>query len=236
MLNITINGAEVKAQEGATILEVAREYGFFIPTLCYLDGHDSYGACRLCIVEIGEGSRRRVVTSCNYPVEEGLSVHTDTKKIIGHRKLLIELILSRAPNSKTLQDLASRYGVEKVRFKNKNDDCILCGLCVRMCNEQMQSKAIGFVGRGKNLKVSTPFAKANEVCRNCGACMYICPMVEVQCRGPKTTGDLCNGCLQMTPTCVDVYDRQMCYVEDCGTCVQPGSQPAGGKSRKQNKS
>ena len=224
MITITINGFEFPAFEGETILDVAKRFGIFIPTLCLLEGHDSFGVCRLCIVEIGNGDWRRVVTSCNYPVKEGLAVHTDTKRIIQHRKILIELALSRCPDSKTLQDLASLYGVEQMRFTPKHEDCLLCGLCIRMCNEQMMSGAIGFIGRGKHLRISTPFDRQSEVCRNCGACMYICPMVEVQCRGPKEPGELCNACLQMTPTCVEVYDRQMCYMsEDCGTCIRPGS-------------
>ncbi|NIR87377.1 2Fe-2S iron-sulfur cluster binding domain-containing protein, partial [Candidatus Bathyarchaeota archaeon] len=148
MINLTINGAKVRAEEGSTILEVARFYGINIPTLCYHDELPPYGACRLCMVEIDDGKRTRLVASCLYPVKEGIKVRTHTERLIKGRKLILELLLARCPNSKTLQDLACKRGLEQVRFQMENEDCILCGLCVRMCAEQMGSGAIGFVGRG----------------------------------------------------------------------------------------
>lgn len=220
MTMLTINGTKVQAEEGYTILEVAKLYGFNIPTICYHDELTPYGACRLCMVEVDDGKRTRVVASCLYPVKEGIKVRTHTEKIVKQRKLLLELLLARCPNSKTLQDLASKMGVEQVRFKMENKDCILCGLCVRMCAEQMRGGAIGFVGRGQNREVVTPFHEASEVCRNCGACMYICPVVELQCRGVKSPGELCNSCLVFTPPCVEKHGEVMCTIESCGACVK----------------
>ena len=220
MVNLTIDGVEVQAEEGATVLEVARFYGFDIPTLCYHDELTPYGACRLCTVEVKDGNRRRLVASCLYPVKEGLVVKTSSEKIVKGRKLLLELLIARCPNSKRLQDMASKMGVEQIRFKMENSDCILCGLCVRMCAEQMQGGAIGFVGRGQKREVVTPFHEANEVCRNCGACMYICPAVTLQCRGVKSPGELCNSCLTITPQCLSEYDQIMCTLKSCGACVQ----------------
>jgi NADH dehydrogenase/NADH:ubiquinone oxidoreductase subunit G len=220
MTMLTINGTKVQAEEGSTILEVAKLYGFNIPTICYHDELTPYGACRLCMVEVDDGKRTRVVASCLYPVKEGIKVRTHTEKIVKQRKLLLELLLARCPNSKTLQDLASKMGVEQVRFKMENKDCILCGLCVRMCAEQMRGGAIGFVGRGQNREVVTPFREASEVCRNCGACMYICPVVELQCRGVKSPGELCNSCLVFTPPCVEKHGEVMCTIESCGACVK----------------
>ena len=220
MTMLTINGTKVQAEEGSTILEVAKLYGFNIPTICYHDELTPYGACRLCMVEVDDGKRTRVVASCLYPVKEGIKVRTHTEKIVKQRKLLLELLLARCPNSKTLQDLASKMGVEQVRFKMENKDCILCGLCVRMCAEQMRGGAIGFVGRGQNREVVTPFREASEVCRNCGACMYICPVVELQCRGVKSHGELCNSCLVFTPPCVEKHGEVMCTIESCGACVK----------------
>jgi len=220
MINLTINGAKVRAEEGSTILEVARFYGIDIPTLCYHDELPPYGACRLCMVEVDDGKRTRLVASCLYPVKEGIKVGTHTKRLLEGRKLILELLLARCPNSKTLQDLACKMGLEQVRFQMENEDCILCGLCVRMCAELMGSGAIGFVGRGQDREVATPFHMASEICRNCGACMYICPVVELQCRGVRSPGELCNSCLVITPQCLEKYSQVMCTLDSCGACVE----------------
>ncbi len=223
MINLIINGLEVKAEEGWTILETAKFYGLEIPTLCHKDGLSSYGACRLCLVEIGKEPKTKLVSSCTYPVEEGLVVRTDTKRVIETRKMMIELMLSVAPSSKTIQDLASKFGVTKVRFKVRNEECILCGLCVRMCAEQMDARAIGFQNRGYQRKISTPFDIRSDVCRTCGACMYICPACQLRCQGPEADTAVCNACLTMDPTCLDYYDELQCWMYDagrCGTCIR----------------
>ena len=220
MVILTMNGVRVQAEEGSTLLEVARFYGIDIPTLCYHDELTPYGACRLCMVEVDDGRRTRLVASCLYLVREGIKVKTHTERVMKGRKLILELLIARCPNSKTLQDLASKMGLDKVRFKMENKDCILCGLCVRMCAEQMGSGAIGFVGRGQKREVVTPFREASEICRNCGACMYICPVVETKCRGIKSPGELCNSCLIITPQCYEKYGQVMCTLDSCGACVE----------------
>jgi len=222
MINLTINGAKVGAEEGSTILQVARFYGIDIPTLCYHDELPPYGACRLCMVEVDDGKRTRLVASCLYPVKVGIKVRTHTKRLIEGRKLILELLLARCPNSKTLQDLACKMGLERVRFPMEDEDCILCGLCVRMCAELMGSGAIGFVGRGQDREVTTPFHMASEICRNCGACMYICPVVELQCRGVKSPGELCNSCMVIPPQCLEKYGQVMCTLDSCGACIEKG--------------
>jgi len=227
MINIKINNLEVKAEEGWTILETAQFYGLAIPTLCHNDGLSNYGGCRLCLVEIGENENTKLVSSCTYPVEEGLVVHTDTKRVIEARRMMIELMLSIAPNSKVIQDLASKFGVTKLRFKVRNEECILCGLCVRICKEQMDGKAIGFQNRGIKRKISTPFDIRSEECRLCGACMYICPACQLRCQGPQADTTICNACLTMDPTCLDFYDELQCWMYDagrCGTCVREKSE------------
>lgn len=220
MVTLTIDGVKVQTEEGFTILEVARFYGFNIPTLCYHDELTPYGACRLCMVEVDDGRRTRLVASCLYPAKEGIRVKTHSQRVVKGRKLILGLLIARCPNSKTLQDLASKIGLEHVRFRMENKDCILCGLCVRMCAEQMGSAAIGFAGRGQKREVVTPFNESSEMCRNCGACMYICPVVELQCRGVKSPGEICNSCLVITPQCVEKYDQIMCTLDSCGACVQ----------------
>jgi NADH dehydrogenase/NADH:ubiquinone oxidoreductase subunit G len=221
MITVTLNGLDVQAEEGWTILETCNFYGIEIPTLCYNEGLTPYGACRLCIVEIGEGTRTKIVSSCTYPVEEGLIIRTHTQKIQNYRKLIIELMLARCPTSKTIQDLAAKFGVNRVRFSLKNEDCILCGLCVRMCEEQMDAQAIGFVNRGKERTITTPFDIKSDVCRTCGACMYICPVCMLRCHGPDPPGVVCGGCQNIEYPCLDVYDEVHCFMDPCAACLLP---------------
>jgi NADH dehydrogenase/NADH:ubiquinone oxidoreductase subunit G len=238
MINMKMNRLDVKAEEGWTILDTAKFYGLEIPTLCYNEGLSNFGGCRLCLVEIGEGSKTKLVTSCTYPAEEGLVIRTDTKRVLEARKMMIELMLSVAPNSKTIQDLASQFGVTQVRFEVRNEECILCGLCVRMCAEQMDAKAIGFQNRGFQRKITTPFDMKSPVCRHCGGCMYICPACQLKCPGPDADTVVCNACLNMDPTCVDVYDELQCWMYDagrCGTCVRPPSEPDSEEQKKKSK-
>ena len=156
-MEMTLNGVKVQVEEGWTILEAAEFYGANIPTLCHYEGLTDYGACRLCVVEVGKGDRSKLVVSCLHPVKEDLVVRTHSERVVKARKMLIELLVARCPTSKVLQDLASAMGVERVRFKAKNDDCILCGLCVRICEEQMDAAAIGFTSRGVKRKIMKGF-------------------------------------------------------------------------------
>lgn len=195
MVRLIIDGQAVEAEEGWTILETARYYGVEIPTLCYAEGLSPYSACRLCTVEIIRGGHSRLSASCSYPVEEGIEVLTNSRRVRQARKVIIELMLASCPNSRTLQCLASKYGVTQVRFHAEDRGCVLCGLCVRMCKEQMQAGAIGFASRGVNREVIMPFHARSEQCRECGACLYICPVCELPCRGPMQPGELCNSCL-----------------------------------------
>jgi NADH dehydrogenase/NADH:ubiquinone oxidoreductase subunit G len=223
MIELNLNGLGVKAEEGWTLLETAQFYGLAIPTLCYHEGLTEFGGCRLCLVEIGEPPKSKLVTSCTYPAEEGLVVRTDSNRVWSARRMMIELMLSTAPGSKVLQDLASRFGVTKVRFPIRNEECVLCGLCTRICAEQMDARAIGFQQRGHKRKISTPFDMRSEVCRLCGACMYICPVCQLRCQGPNADTALCNGCLTMEPSCLEHYDDLQCWMYDagrCGTCVR----------------
>jgi bidirectional [NiFe] hydrogenase diaphorase subunit len=230
MIKLIMNGLEVKAEEGWSILETAKFYGLEIPTLCYNEGLSPFGGCRLCLVEIGEAPRTKLVSSCTYPAEEGLVVRTDTQRVIAARRMMIELMLSVAPDSKVIQDLASKFGVKQMRFKVRNEECVLCGLCIRMCAEQMDGRAIGFQNRGFKKKISTPFDIRSDECRLCGGCMYICPACQMRCQGPQAETAVCNACLTMEPTCLEVYDELQCWMYDagrCGTCVQE-------KTEKQN--
>ena len=222
MVNLSINGIEIQVDEGTTLLETANFLGINIPTLCYNEGLSPYGACRLCIVEIRDGTASKMVSSCTYPATEGLKVFTHSESVLKARKMVIELHLATCPSSKVIQDLASKHGVHQVRFKQEYEDCINCGLCVRMCSEQMMAKAIGFVGRGDKRHITTAFDMKSEACRLCGGCMYICPACQSRCLGPAVGKDdvICNACLNIEPPCVDYFDDQMCYMDPCVACEQ----------------
>jgi len=126
MISLTINGIRTQVDKGTTILEAAQFLGFPIPTLCHMEGLTPYGACRLCLVEIGEGERAKLVTSCTYPCEEGMKVRTSSSRVVKARRMVIELLLASAPQSKVIQDLASKFDVHQQRFKQEWEDCIYC--------------------------------------------------------------------------------------------------------------
>ncbi len=220
MITLTINGLDVQVPEGSTLLEAAQFLGFPIPTLCHMEGLTPYGACRLCVVEIGEGPGAKLVSSCTYPVQEGLKVRTASARVLRARRMIIELLLSVCPQSKTIQDLASKYDVRRQRFKQEYKDCILCGLCVRMCEQQMMAKAIGFRGRGENRSIGTPFDVESDICRRCGGCMYVCPACQLRCTYTEPEKAVCGGCANLAPPCVvkDQFDDMMCYMEPCVAC------------------
>jgi bidirectional [NiFe] hydrogenase diaphorase subunit len=220
VVTLSINGMNVSVEEGTTVLEAARFMGIPIPTLCYKEGLSPYGACRLCVVEIGEGSKAKLVSSCTYPVEKGLTVRTASSRVIKARRMILELLLASCPQSKTIQDLASAHGIRQQRFKQEYEDCILCGLCVRMCKEQMMAKAIGFRGRGENRSIGTPFDIQSEVCRLCGGCMYICPACQLRCTYTEPEKAICGGCENLAPPCIEKeqFDDMMCYMGPCVAC------------------
>lgn len=220
MVTIMLNGAEVQADPHWSLLEAIQFYGIDIPTLCHDEGLTPYGVCRLCVVEIGSGNKTSLVASCWHPVWEGLEVRTHSNRVIKTRKIILELLIARCPSSKKLQDMAALLELKEVRFKPLNDDCILCGLCVRMCEEQMVAKAIGFAGRGTERYITTPFDMNSEECRKCGACMYICPVCELRCQGPQAETVLCSGCINTEPVCAPDYGDAMCFMVPCLSCVK----------------
>jgi len=174
-VTLVINDIEVKARQGMTILQAAQSVGIEIPTLCHHEKLSPFGACRLCTVEIVKGERSQLVTSCVYPVEEGLVVRTESEPVIEVRRMLLEMMWSRAPGVGVLRDYCKKYGVDNSSIDIEPTYCILCGLCVRYCSEVKKKNYIGFVGRGKERQVMfMPEADLNE-CLKCGECFEICP-------------------------------------------------------------
>lgn len=182
MVSLTINGKKVRGREDSTLLEVCREKGISIPTLCYHPDLSPQGSCRLCTVEVFKEGRRRMVTACNFPIQSGIEVWTHSQSVLRVRRLLIELLLARCPDVKILQNFAREFGVEGGRLYTKDPEqrCILCGLCIRTCREIVGANAIGFSQRGTFRKVSTPFEMDSNQCTACGACEFICPTGAIQ--------------------------------------------------------
>ncbi len=220
MIEFTINGIHVSVEPGTTLLEAAQFLGLPIPTLCHMEGLTPYGACRLCVVEVGDPPNSRMVTSCTYPAEEGLKVRTASTRVVRARKMIVELLLASCPQSKTIQDIAAAMEVRQQRFRQENEDCILCGRCVRMCSEQMMAGAIGFTGRGQERSIGTPFDVPSETCRLCGGCMFVCPVCELRCTYNEPEKAICGACSNLAPPCIEKpqYDDMMCYMQPCVAC------------------
>ena len=177
MVNLTIDGQQLGVEEGSTVLQAAKQLDIEIPTLCYHEAIEPYTACRLCIVEVTDERGRKLAPSCGYPVQEGMVVRTDTQEVLEARKVIVELLLARAPGAEKLRELADQLGLGKPRFAPDKEDekCILCGLCVRACQEVVGVSAINFLNRGPDRVVTTPFDLPSDVCIACGACVQVCP-------------------------------------------------------------
>ena len=179
VFKIRINGRELEiaAQEGSvpTILDAAKQSGIDIPTLCHHPALEPYGSCRLCTVEVEKKGRKRFVTACNYPLEEGLVVETGSEGVLAIRRMILELLAARCPGERRIQDLALEYGVTRPRFLLEDESCILCGLCHRVCSELVGVSAINAQNRGVLRDVDTPYGQLSEDCIACGACALVCP-------------------------------------------------------------
>jgi len=179
-IQFTMDGRPVCAGPGETVLSVAKRYGFDIPALCHHDSVAPYGVCRLCVVEVFWGKRSKLVTSCIYVAEEGDVVETNNERVRRARRMILELLLARCPEVEVIRELAREYGVTEARFPSPGgrplaQNCILCGLCVRVCDEVIGQSAIGYENRGGDRAITTPFGSVSEECIGCGACVFVCP-------------------------------------------------------------
>jgi bidirectional [NiFe] hydrogenase diaphorase subunit len=177
---LQIDGREVEAREGMTVLEAAQSAGISIPTLCYHEKLEPYGGCRICTVEVDVRGWTKLVVSCVYPVEQDLVVRTRSEKVDRIRKIILELLLAHAPESVELQDLAQEYGADKDRFEKEASFCIHCGLCVRYCAEVKKKNAVGFVDRGTRREISFIPEIASKECWDCKECFPLCPTSALQ--------------------------------------------------------
>jgi coenzyme F420 hydrogenase subunit beta len=222
---VTINGIEHEFDGGVTVLEAAQFLGLPIPTLCHEDGLTAAGACRLCVVEVvlpGD-KRSRLLSACTLPVLEGMVVHTHSARVEKARRQLMELYVATCPDSKRIQDLAAAMGLRNCRLEPKwGNHCIQCGLCVRICEQQMMAGAIGFGFRGAKRKVTRAFDMTSDKCRQCGACIYVCPVCEERCQASTATSALCSGCVNLATVCFQSYDDAMCFLDPCHACELSG--------------
>ncbi len=209
-VTINIDGANIRMAKGSSVLDAALEKGICIPHLCRVPYISDIGACRLCIVEHVINGWSKITTSCTLLVQEGMVILSNTEKIRKLRRNIAELLVAEAPNSRAIQDLAVRCGVKEVRYPFRNSDCVLCGRCVRSCPGRIGVKAIGFVGRGKDRRVESPFDLHSELCNECGRCIDLCPMTMVPCDGPMKSGEeyLCGNC-----------ESKMDSAEEQGICI-----------------
>jgi NADH dehydrogenase/NADH:ubiquinone oxidoreductase subunit G len=177
----TVDDKQVMVKSGQTIYEALQNMPGIgnIPALCYNSNVRPYGSCRLCTVEVSEngGETFKFVAACLYPVKKDMIVRTSTERVRKLRKGIIELLMARSPNATRVQELAEEYGVTKPRFSLGDNDCILCGLCTRACQEIIGKSAISLVNRGIFREVAAPFYvyELDEGCIGCGDCSYVCP-------------------------------------------------------------
>jgi len=179
-IQFQIDGQNVIAARGTTLLEAANKEGITIPTLCHHEKLEPFGGCRLCIVEVEVKGWTKLVVSCVYPVEENIIVRTRSEKVDRIRKTIIELLMAHAPDAPDLVELAKEYGAKKDRYEKDASFCIHCGLCVRYCNEVTGKNAIGFVDRGINKEISFVPSIAEKECNDCKECFPLCPTSYLQ--------------------------------------------------------
>lgn len=176
-MKIKIDGKYYEGKPGETLMELAKRNNIDIPSICHKKGFEGLGRCRLCIVEVKERNKTKVVSSCVYPIKEGIEVTTNSDKILRMRKNIVMLLLLRAPNNEYIRKLAKDYEVlipQRYLSNSEKEECVLCGLCVKAC-EIMGTNAISMVNRGTTKKVSTPYDDPSKDCIGCGACAEVCP-------------------------------------------------------------
>ena len=200
MLEVRIDGKRIRAEKDEFILRAAKREGIGIPTLCHHNGIAGLGSCRICIVEIDEGTGRKVVASCVYPLKRACAIFTKSEKIIRLRRGIISMLRDRAPQDPYLQQLCTEYAVPQSQryVVPPNLKCVLCGRCAAAC-AALGNGAIATVGRGTAKKVSTPYDTGSADCIGCGVCAQVCPVGAIECIETKDTRTLWNKTFTLIP-------------------------------------
>lgn len=182
MIEITIDGRTCSCERGEFILDVARRNGIHIPTLCHHPAVPGRGCCRVCLVEVEERGRRKVVTSCIYPIRGECAVYTNSSRVREERGMVLAFMKKRAPHSDTIAEMAAREGAPDIgRIRGIDmDRCILCGLCMVTCRA-MGTGAIAEILRGTEKRVATPFDEPSQECIGCASCAHVCPTGNIEC-------------------------------------------------------
>ncbi len=174
MIELLMDGQKVSGDKGATILAVARDAGFHIPTLCHHDALSPAGACRICIVEIGcQGAEPFLTTSCNFPIEGEMEVWTGSNRVLEARSSRVRFLMKKAPASRAVQEMAADLGIETTPSTETESNCILCSLCVRVCREAVGAKALQLATRKEGAEPHVEVSPKD--CIGCGACSLVCP-------------------------------------------------------------
>ena len=225
MVKVKIDGKTVEVERDTTILEAAREAGVIIPSLCNHPMVKPGGQCRVCVTEVTIKGKKKMVTACNYPIREAMTISPFSKTSLKERGLVLETMLSRWPNVPAVKTLAKNAGVTEARFTHpkqtkKKDACILCGLCVRACKEAVWEDIIGYEGRGDKRKIAMPFGKQYERCVGCGSCAYICPTgaikIEDEFNNPLDAALIAKGGNKVTHE-MATLDNDQCRMRQVGT-------------------
>ncbi len=191
MLTLTIDDVQIEVDENTTLFAAAKTLGIEIPTLCHHKGVPPTGACRVCVVEIKAGGRPGLVPACSFSAQDGLVIETNSAAVLASRRMTVALLLARCPEAEPLQELARQMHVAPLDLPSPLDavqgdpeipegvgdrpNCVLCGLCIRVCREVIGPAATVFSGRGIGRQVTTPYKMLSDVCIGCGACAMVCP-------------------------------------------------------------
>ncbi len=241
MVTVTIDGTPVRVREGAYVLDAAREAGVDIPTLCHHEAVEPYGGCRLCVVDItkeGWDGWCKMVISCQFPVEDGLVVMTDTDRVVETRRVVLDLLLARCPETPLIQRLAREHGIERTSYRVNPEptDCILCALCTRVC-DQIGVSAIAAVDRGVGREIAPPFHEPPPDCIGCLSCAEVCPTDFIRYESTSSTRTIWGKsfAMQRCPSCGRAHISQAqaayyadsngvpgSYFETCDACKRSG--------------
>lgn len=242
VIAITINGKSVLCHPGEHLIDVIRGAGFSVPTLCRHPLLPPSGACRLCLVEVSVDGHNRIVTSCDYALSGSIEVKTDTARILHHRRVILGMLLSEAPDAPRIQFLAQEAGLlpdpastdsgpksHRVLTQRKSPNCVLCGRCVGVCQSITHCDVLEMCGRASKLRPARAFDADDDLsCTKCGACAAVCPTGALKIP-PSFTSSVSVPCTLCALICPDAavsrdsvtgeieIDADRC--KSCGLCI-----------------